>query len=117
MVDGLIRDLPAIRRLENFPVYARGVTPIGPLQRGPGEVNYPVSVGGIVVNPGDLIVADLNGVVVVQYEAANKLLAKLVERAPSEEAYLQDVAAGKFSNDWVDNALRDAGADIPGSSR
>jgi len=45
VVDGLIRDLPGIRALGDFPVFARGVTPIGPLHRGPGEINYPVSVG------------------------------------------------------------------------
>ena len=65
------------------------------------------------MNPGDLIVADLNGVVVVQYDVAAQLLEKLVERTPSEESYLREVAAGKFSNEWVDNALRDAGAEIP----
>jgi regulator of RNase E activity RraA len=109
----LIRDLPAIRRLGDFPVFARGVTPIGPLQRGPGEINYPVSVGGIVVNPGDLIVADLDGIVVVQQEIAGDLLARLIERAPAEQAYLADVARGRFSNDWVDKALLEAGAVIP----
>jgi regulator of RNase E activity RraA len=113
VVDGLIRDLPAIRRLGDFPVFARGVTPIGPLQRGPGEINYPVSVGGIVVNPGDLIVADLDGIVVVQQEIAGDLLARLIERAPAEQAYLADVARGRFSNDWVDKALLEAGAVIP----
>ena len=65
IVDGLIRDLPAIRRLGDFPVFARDVTPKGPLHRGPGEIGHPISCGGIVVNPGDVVVADLNGVVVV----------------------------------------------------
>ncbi len=64
VVDGLIRDLPAIRSLGDFPVFARGVTPIGPLHRGPGEIN-PIAAGGIVVHAGDIIVGDLNGVVVV----------------------------------------------------
>ncbi len=68
IVDGLIRDLPGILAVENFPVFARGITPIGPLHRGPGEINYPVSVGGIVVHPGDLVVADMNGVVVIPRE-------------------------------------------------
>jgi regulator of RNase E activity RraA len=117
VVDGLIRDLPAILRLGDFPVFARGVTPIGPLQRGPGEVNYPVSVGGIVVSPGDLIVADLNGVVVVQQDSAADVLRRLVERAPTEAAYVAEVARGRFSNDWVDRVLLDAGAAIPEPNR
>jgi regulator of RNase E activity RraA len=109
VVDGLIRDLPAILRLGDFPVFARGVTPIGPLHRGPGEINYPVSVGGIVVHPGDLITADLNGVVVVPRESAGELLERLRARAPAERAYSASVAAGQFSNDWVDRALESSG--------
>jgi regulator of RNase E activity RraA len=113
VVDGLVRDVAAIQRLGDFPVFARGVTPIGPLQRGPGEIDYPVSVGGIVVTPGDVIVADLSGVVVVPSGVAPDLLAKLVERAPAEAAYLADVAGGRFSNAWVDKVLADAGAEAP----
>jgi regulator of RNase E activity RraA len=104
VVDGLIRDLPAILRLGDFPVFARGVTPIGPLHRGPGEINHPVSVGGIVVHPGDVIAGDLNGVVVVPRESAPELLARLRARAPAERAYAASVAEGRFSNDWLENS-------------
>jgi regulator of RNase E activity RraA len=109
VVDGLLRDLPAIMRLGDFPVFARGVTPIGPLHRGPGEINYPVSVGGIVVNPGDVIVGDLNGVVVVPRELAPELLDRLRARAPAERAYADSVARGQFTNDWVDKSLEATG--------
>jgi regulator of RNase E activity RraA len=109
VVDGLIRDLPAILRLGDFPVFARGVTPIGPLHRGPGEINFAVSAGGIVVHPGDVIVGDLNGVVVVPRELAAELLERLRTRAPGERAYAESVAAGQFSNDWVDRALENSG--------
>ena len=109
VVDGLIRDLPAILRLGDFPVYARGVTPIGPLHRGPGEVNYPISVGGIVVNPGDVIVGDLNGVVVVPRDIAPDLLNRLNERSAAEAAYVAAVGRGEFSNKWVDAILEDGG--------
>ena len=61
VVDGLIRDLPAILELGDFPVFARGTTPIGPLHRGPGEINYPICCGGIVVNPGDIVSATRPG--------------------------------------------------------
>jgi regulator of RNase E activity RraA len=109
VVDGLVRDLPAILRLVDFPVFARGVTPIGPLHRGPGEINYPVSAGGIVVNPGDVIVGDLNGVVVVPRQLAGELLERLQTRAPAEKAYADSVAQGQFSNDWVNQALEASG--------
>jgi regulator of RNase E activity RraA len=109
VIDGLVRDLPAVRELGDFPVFARGATPIGPLQRGPGELNYPVSVGGIVVNPGDLIVGDPNGVVVVPLEIVESLLERLIERAPDDIAYVHAVRRGEFSNAWVDRIIEDAG--------
>lgn len=108
VVDGLIRDLPAIRALGDFPVFARGVTPKGPLHRGPGELGHPISCGGIVVNPGDVIVADLNGVVVVPSGIATELLERLRAKSAGEAAYTAAVARGEFSNEWVDAAL-DAG--------
>lgn len=114
VVDGLVRDLPAILRLGDFPVFARGVTPIGPLHRGPGEINYPVSVGGVVVNPGDLVVGDLNGVVVVPRENAPELLARLRARAAAEAEYIASVARGEFSNAWVDGILTAAGVPLDG---
>jgi RraA family protein len=112
VVDGLIRDLPAIRDLGDFPVFARGVTPIGPLHRGPGEINHPISAGGIVVHPGDVIVGDPNGVVVVPQDIASDLLGRLMDRVAGEAAYNAGVARGEFSNEWVDEVLRAAGVDV-----
>jgi regulator of RNase E activity RraA len=109
VVDGLVRDLPAIQALGDFPVFARGVTPIGPLHRGPGEVNFPISAGGIVVQPGDVIVGDLNGVVVVPRAIAPSLLERLRSRASADADYQAAVARGDFSNSWVDAVLQDAG--------
>jgi len=108
VVDGLVRDIGAIRELGDFPVFARGVTPIGPLHRGPGEINYAISAGGIVVHPGDIVVGDVNGVVVVPRDVAPALLEDLRARAARESAYLEAVARGEFSNAWVDRALDEA---------
>ena len=104
MIDGLIRDLPGVQET-GLPVFARGVTPIGPLHRGPGELNYPVSCGGIVVNPGDIIVGDENGVVVVRQDFAEELLQRLYVQRDALEAYVADVKQGIFSNEWVDRTL------------
>jgi RraA family protein len=112
VVDGLIRDLPAILALGDFPVYARGVTPIGPLHRGPGEINYPISCGGIVVHPGDVVVGDLNGVVVVPRGFAEELLQRLTEREEAEADYTAAVGRGDFSNAWVDDILDGAGVPV-----
>ena len=106
VVDGLVRDLPGIREL-NFPVFARGVTSIGPLHRGPGEINFPICCGGVVVNPGDLVIADVAGIVVVPREIIAELLQRLQGHEEKNAAYLASVRRGDFSNEWVDRILRD----------
>lgn len=105
VVDGFVRDLDAIQALGDFPVYARGMTPIGPLHRGPGEINYPVCVGGVVVQPGDIVLGDSNGVVIVPSDTAPELVSKLQARSEAEAAYHAAVSRGDFSNDWVDVIL------------
>lgn len=112
VVDGLVRDLSNILRLGDFPVFARGITPIGPLHRGPGEINYPVSVGGVVVNPGDIVVGDNDGVVVVPRGSAAEILQRLRDRSATEAAYIAAVARGEFSNDWVDAVLHESGVEL-----
>lgn len=104
VVDGLIRDIPGIRQ-SGVPVYARGATPIGPLHRGPGEINYAISCDGIVVHPGDIIRADGNGVVVIPFEFAEDILARLQEQKQRGAQYITDVKQGVFSNAWVDAQL------------
>ena len=105
VVDGLVRDMPGIERLD-FPVFARGTTPVGPLHRGPGEINYPISCGGAVINPGDVIVADISGIVVIPGECAEDILQRLDAQRAHQQAYLAAVRRGEFSNAWVDELLR-----------
>jgi RraA family protein len=111
VIDGLIRDVDDIRLLD-FPVFARGVTPVGPLHRGPGEINFSVSCGGIVVNPGDIICGDENGLVVVRQEWATELALWLEEQRSSASEYEENVKKGIFTNTWVDTALEEAGCEI-----
>lgn len=73
VLDGAIRDVSAIRQ-SWLPCYARGVIHRGPYKNGPGQINAPVSVGGLVVNPGDLVVGDEDGVIAVSPELAVQLL-------------------------------------------
>jgi RraA family protein len=111
VIDGLIRDLPEVKKV-GLPVYARGVSPIGPLHRGPGEINYPISCGGIVVKAGDIIAADESGVVVVRQDFAESVLEKLRAKKATVESYVAAVKRGEFSNAWVDEVLREARCDI-----
>ena len=104
IVDGLVRDLPGLIEA-GLPIYARGITPFGPLHRGPGELNYAISCGGIVVNPGDIIVADMSGIAVVRREVAGDTVMRLRTHRARMQQYVNDVKAGNFNNDWVDRQL------------
>jgi RraA family protein len=105
VVDGLIRDLEGVRET-GLPVYARGVTAFGPLHRGPGEINHPISCGGVVVYPGDIIAADESGIVVVPADYAEELLVRLDAHKAALASYVANVKRGIFSNAWVDAQLQ-----------
>ncbi len=113
VIDGLVRDLPEMREV-GLPVFARGITPIGPLHRGPGELNYPVSCGGIVVMPGDIVVGDASGVVVVRKDFASDVLERLRAQRSSLAEYVANVKRGQFSNAWVDDVLARNGCEMKG---
>ncbi len=73
VVDGVIRDLIDIKAL-NFPVFSKGTTVSSGEKTGPGETNVPISCGGASVNPGDIIVGDVDGVVVIPKDRAEEVL-------------------------------------------
>jgi RraA family protein len=106
IVDGLVRDLPSIQALD-YPVFGRGTTPIGPLHRGPGEINYSICCGNVVVNPGDIVVGDSMGVVIIPQGIAEDLLARLRAHESANAEYFEAVKRGDFSNAWVDRILSD----------
>ena len=69
VIDGAVRDAEALRQTD-FPVYARAVSPNGPYKDACGEINVPVSMGNVVIQPGDLIVADADGIVAIRRQEA-----------------------------------------------
>jgi RraA family protein len=84
VIDGAVRDADALADCE-MPVFARAVTPAGPYKHGPGRLQQPVAIAGVVVVPGDIIVADADGVVVVQRAEAERVLAD-AEKIEASEA-------------------------------
>lgn len=110
VIDGLVRDIPGIRAV-GLPVFAKGITPQGPLHRGPGEINFPINCGGVVVHPGDIIFGDDNGIVVIPQDYAAELLEKLRARREALRDYLAAVQRGDFSNAWVDAILSEGGCE------
>jgi RraA family protein len=112
VVDGAIRDSEALKDLD-MPVYAAGVTPKGPYKDGPGEINVPVSCGGIVVNPGDIVVGDADGIVIISPQDAPAILEKAKAKLEKEQAILQKINA-RIPRDksWVDKRLSEIGCEI-----
>lgn len=109
VVDGAIRDRDALEQMD-FPIYARGVTPNGPYKNGPGEIGTVVTVGGQVVHPGDILIGDGDGVVVIKPEDAPDLLKKTRAVQAKEEQILETMLRdGTYIRPWVDEKLKEIG--------
>lgn len=111
ILDGPIRDIDEIGNWD-FPVYCTGTTPGGPYKEGPGEINVPISCGGISVNPGDIILADPDGVVVIPKNDAEKILEDAKEFKEKDEAKLVNTRKHNINRDWVDKLLEDKDFEI-----
>ena len=109
IIDGCVRDSYALRELD-FPVYAKGVTPNGPYKNGPGEMNYPVSFAGIIINPGDIIVGDADGIIVINPQYAKEIAEKAKAYHDSEEKQLEGILTrGEWPRPWVQDTLEKVG--------
>jgi RraA family protein len=113
IVDGAVRDAAAIKAM-NIAVYAAGVTPNGPFKNGPGEVNAPISCGGQVVRPGDIIVGDEDGIVAIDPRDAPDVLAKAKATVLKEAAIVADIQGQGWDLGWVDQALQTKGCEFIG---
>lgn len=109
--DGPIRDVDALYEL-GVPIYATGSTPGGPFKQGPGEINVPIACGNIHVNPGDIILGDADGVIVIPRQDAADLLEKARKFAANDSAKLKAACEGTQDRSWVDKALAEAGCEI-----
>jgi regulator of RNase E activity RraA len=108
VVDGAIRDVDGIRRL-GMPAFSRTVCPGSCDKDGPGEINVPVSCGGAVVSPGDIVVGDADGIAVVPRASAAEILegvARLMER---EQRRIAEIGAGQLFKAEIDETLRRKG--------
>lgn len=105
ILDGPVRDIDILSKIQ-IPIYATGVTPKGPYKEGPGEINTPISCGGQVVLPGDLIVADKDGVAVIHHQDVEELLPKAqeIKQLDAQKVVLSET--GKGNRDWVDKNLQ-----------
>jgi len=109
VLDASIRDTEELVEL-GFPVWAVGANPNGPTKNVPGRINWPVACGGVTVNPGDLVVGDADGVVVIEREKVASLLAPAARKVADERQRIDDIISGKaIRPGWLDAALRTAG--------
>lgn len=104
VLDGPIRDIDEIGKWD-FPVYATGTTPGGPYKEGPGEVNVPIACGEVSVNPGDIILADPDGVIVIPRKDAPQILEDAKKFQAADESKLVAATNGTANRAWVDKAL------------
>jgi len=112
VVDGAIRDVEALREMK-VAVYAAGVTPKGPYKDGPGEINVPVCCGGQVVKPGDIIVGDADGIVVIDPRDAQQVLEKAKIKLKKEQETFKAIEAGTVDRSmYSDEAFIKKGCEI-----
>lgn len=105
VMDGAIRDVDAFEE-QSFPCWARGVSLRGPYKDGPGSINVPVVVGGMLVNPGDIVVGDSDGIVAVPAALASEVAIKAREKVRHEQETLASIRAGTYSAPWVEAAIQ-----------
>jgi regulator of RNase E activity RraA len=105
VVDGAVRDRSALAR-EAPPVFAAGISHLGPYKDGPGEIRGTVAIAGLVVSDGDLVVADEDGVAVLPRSRCTELLAASEAKRAAEAEESRAIAAGTWDRGWIDAALR-----------
>ena len=108
---GAVRDRDAFLRYE-MPVYALGVTHRGPYRDGPGEIGFPISLDGMVIRPGDLMVGDGDGVLAVPPDAAPAVLEMAREKTAKEKVQLETTLSGGLDRSWVDRLLVERGCEF-----
>jgi RraA family protein len=110
VIFGAIRDVAAIRA-GRFPVFAAGVTHRGPYKDGPGEVNVPIAIDGMVIHPGDLLLGDDDGLVTVAIDEAPLVLAAASAKHAAETAQMEKIHRGENPRAWVDETLKRLGCE------
>ncbi len=109
VIDGAVRDRDELEDLD-FPVFSVGTNPNGPTKNVAGRVGFPISCGGVTVCPGDLVIADADGVVVLEREKLHALLPLAARKLADESKRMEQIKSGNTAALWLQAALRTAGA-------
>lgn len=116
IIDGAIRDAGVIKAM-SIPVYAVGVTPAGPYKDGPGEINIPISCGGVTVKPGDILVGDEDGVVVINPKDAPEILQNARKTVAKEADVMAAIKNGIWDRTWVNKTLSEKGCEFVATNK
>jgi RraA family protein len=111
VINGAIRDSATIAT-RKFPIFAIGITHRGPYKDGPGEVNVPIAINGMVIAPGDLVLGDGDGVVCVPRERVEEVYAAAFAKHQKDEEDARAVKERKVKREWVDARLRQLGCEF-----
>lgn len=111
VIHGAIRDVTEISQ-QDTPVFASGICHRGPYKDGPGEIGFAISLGGMIVHPGDLIIGDDDGVLALPAASANEILTRAEAKHAAEVKQLQQTISGKYDSSWIDAALQEKGCEI-----
>ena len=110
LIDGSFRDSAALADFDDFTVFARGIMPNASYKGlGPGEINVPVSVGGQLIFPGDIIVGDEDGAVAIRPADAEAVAAAARALMEKELANRELILRGESDRSWVMKALQERG--------
>lgn len=110
VINGAIRDIDTISQ-GRFPVYAAGITHRGPYKNGPGEINTTISLDGMVIEPGDLIIGDADGLLCVPFDEAGDILKWANEKNALEASIIRDIDSDRLDVSWIDIELAKLGYD------
>ncbi|WP_273691934.1 RraA family protein [Ketogulonicigenium vulgare] len=108
VINGAIRDSAELLA-GSFPVFATGVTHRGPYKDGPGTVNAPIAIGGMVITAGDLILGDADGVVAVPFDQVAEAHARARAKHAAETQQMDAIRRGENDRAWVQKRLQDLG--------
>jgi len=111
VIDGAIRDSSVIAE-KDFGVFARGISHRGPYRAGPGEINVPISIDGMVTLPGDLIIGDHDGVIAIRPNDLDQIAEQVRAIEEKEKQLLQQMADGSLDSAWIDETLKSKGAEL-----
>jgi len=112
VINGAIRDAANIGA-GDFPLFAAGISHRGPYKDGPGEINVPIAIDGMVIEPGDLIIGDDDGLLCVPYDHVAEVYDRAAAKHAAEEKQMQQIAAGTNDRSWVLESLKKKGCALP----